>query len=127
LPRLGNKRITLERRSNRNGKSFDRGGGIGLADQQQDWIDKYRAALDQQPARRTAPLIAAFNRLARFFGYTLGKISSKPIDTSQESAATRRSPEREMQPHSFPEVQANQTIPHEKSSHLKPSPQKKAS
>jgi hypothetical protein len=110
-----------------NGESVNRGGRIGLADQQQDWIEKYRAALDQQPQR-----VSAFTRLARVFGFALGKTFGKPINSShinasQESAASRRSPEREVQVHPSPEAHVKQNSPREKSSHQDLPPHQKAS
>jgi hypothetical protein len=91
-----------------------------LVDEPQDWIEKYRAALDQQPLRGTARLSAAFQWVTKGFAFALGKTFGKPVGASENSAATRRSPEREMKGHPRPDAHANQQSSGEKSSRLKP-------
>lgn len=88
-------------------------------DEQPDWIEKYRAALDQQPQSRTARLSAAFQWVGRSLALALGKSHGKPT-TAENKSATRRSPEREIENRVPPEEFANQKSSREKSRRLKP-------
>ena len=48
-----------------------------MLDHDQDWIEKYRAAILQTPPSRRLRIAAAFNSLARTVGFALGKTSGK--------------------------------------------------
>jgi hypothetical protein len=89
-------------------------------DQQQDWIDKYRAALDQQPLRGTARLSAAFRWVTRGVAFALGKTFRKAASSSENGAPIRRSPEREIKVHSRPDALPNQQALREESPRLAP-------
>lgn len=75
-----------------------------MVDQEQDWIDKYRAALDQRPQRRTWPLAAGWRRLVRAFGRTADEGGSSivpkgpqphrsEVHLSKENLSEKPSPE----------------------------------
>jgi hypothetical protein len=91
-----------------------------LVDEKQDWIEKYRAALDQQPLRGTARLSAAFQGIAKGFAFALGRTFGKP----ENNAVTRRSPEREMKGQPSPDMQTNQRSSREESPRLTPQDKK---
>jgi len=58
-----------------------------LLDQEQDWIEKYRAAIVQTPPSRRLRLAAALNSLARSLGFALGRTSGKLQSPSRHPAS----------------------------------------
>jgi hypothetical protein len=67
-------------------------------DNEQEWIEKYRAALVQPPPSRRSRLVAALNTLARTLGSAIGKTSGKRADAAQ-GAAVSNSPISGVQEH----------------------------
>lgn len=61
-----------------------------MVDQEQDWIDKYRAALDQQPQRRSWPLLAGLRRLTRAFGRTSSEEANSVVPKGRELPQPQR-------------------------------------
>jgi hypothetical protein len=66
-------------------------------DDEQDWIEKYRAALVQPTASRRSRLVAALNTLARTLGFAIGKTSGKLATTVQSPVVSSQLPEGEVQ------------------------------
>ncbi len=68
-----------------------------LVDNEQDWIEKYRAALVQPPPSTRSRMVAAWNALARGLGLAIGKTSGKLAPTAHTPVPSTPSPERELQ------------------------------
>jgi hypothetical protein len=64
---------------------------LHLVDEEQDWIEKYRAALVQPSPSRRVRLVAALNALAKTLGLAVGKTSGKPLDAVQGTVVSRQS------------------------------------
>jgi len=60
-------------------------------DHEQDWIEKYRAALVQPPVSVGSRLIAALNTLAKALGSAIGRTSGKPVDAAESTAISTHS------------------------------------
>jgi hypothetical protein len=72
---------------------------LHLLENEQDWIEKYRAALVQPPPSRRSRLVAALNTLAKTLGLAMGKTSGKLANAVQGSVVSSQAPEREVQAH----------------------------
>jgi len=65
-------------------------------DKEQDWIEKYRAALVQPPTSRKLRLAAALSSLATALGFAFGKTSRAQ---GRGSAISRPTPKPEVREH----------------------------
>jgi len=70
-----------------------------LLDNEQDWIEKYRAALVQPAPGRRLRLAAALHSLAKTLGFAIGKTSGKLANPAQGVAVSGPSPQHEVQDH----------------------------
>jgi hypothetical protein len=61
-------------------------------DNEQEWIEKYRAALVQSPPSGRSRLVAALNTLARTLGSAIGKTAGKRVDAAQSAAVSAHLP-----------------------------------
>jgi hypothetical protein len=92
----GRERITLGRDFHREPQTnFQE--TLRLLENEQDWIEKYRAALVQLPPSRRMRLAAALNSLAKTLGFAMGKTSSKLGHSAQNTVVSSQSPERAVQ------------------------------
>ena len=73
-----------------------------MLDHEQEWIEKYRAALLQAPPSRRLRLAAAFNSLARALGFALGKTSGKLQSPPRNPLVSGPSSEYKIHQHSDP-------------------------
>lgn len=65
-----------------------------MLDHEEDWIEKYRAALAQVPPSRRVRIATAFNSLARALGFAIGKTSAKLQSPVPSSIASGPLPDR---------------------------------
>jgi len=76
-----------------------------LLDNEQEWIEKYRAALVQSPPSRRVRLAAAFSSLASALGFAIGRTSGKRGVPVRNSVVPGPSHEPEAQKHRDAEAQ----------------------
>ena len=65
---------------------------LRLPDDEQDWIEKYRAALLPPAPSRRVRLVAAWNALAKTLGSAVGKTPGTPVDAVPGTIVSRQSP-----------------------------------
>lgn len=70
-----------------------------MLDNEQDWIEKYRAALVQPLPSRRLRFAAALNSLAKTLGFAIGKTSGMLGNPVESTVASSQSPELEVQTH----------------------------
>jgi hypothetical protein len=97
-----------------------------LLDNEQEWIEKYRAALVQQPPSRRLRLAAALNSLAKALGFAIGKTSGKRGNPVQ-SVVSSQPTEPEVQEHSRTQSHSREQSASKKASPPEHQQDKKAS
>ncbi len=98
-----------------------------MLDNEQDWIEKYRAALVQPAPSRRLRLAAALNSLTKTLGFAIGKTSGKLANPAQSTAVSSHSQEREVQEHPHTQGHSREQSASKKSSPPEHRQDKKAS
>ena len=93
-----------------------------MAEPEQDWIDKYRAAIDSRPPRGPSALVAGWQRFIHALGFVSRGESGPPLKSSASPSTHSQLPERHRT-----EVHLTKNIASEKSSPAKARSKKKAS